>query len=87
MPILLYYRERSDYFSIRLNTQNVEESIATIKELWTKNYPDVLFHYFIDEVYNSQYQSDAQFGKIVAIFLLLPYSLPVLDYLDYHPIQ
>lgn len=72
MPILLYYRERSDYFSIRLNTQNVEESIATIKELWTKNYPDVLFHYFfIDEVYNSQYQSDAQFGKIVAIFSAL----------------
>ncbi len=72
IPMILLYEESVNYFSIRLNTENISESIATIKQAWDKIYPNTLFHYFfLDETYDQQYKADAQFGMVITTFSLL----------------
>jgi putative ABC transport system permease protein len=72
IPMILTYRETVGYFSIRLNTDEIQQSIASIKATWDKVYPNTLFHYFfINETYDQQYKADARFGKVVATFCLL----------------
>ena len=71
-PMIFYYDEFPNYFSIRLKTENINQSITSIKKTWAEVYPGTLFHYFfLDEKYDQQYQADTRFGKVIATFSTL----------------
>lgn len=69
IPMVFRYRESASYFSLRLKTQHMHETMAHVKTAWDEVFPDSMFHYFfIDEKYDQQYQADAQFGQVIATF-------------------
>ena len=69
IPMLFRYEDNGGYFSIRLKTENMSETLAAVKTTWNEVFPNTLFHYFfLDEKYDQQYRSDTQFGKVVATF-------------------
>jgi len=60
------------YYSIRLSTKSLSESIARVEQAWNTVYPTTPFQYFFaDEQFNNQYQSDFQFGQVFGVFALL----------------
>jgi putative ABC transport system permease protein len=69
IPMLFKFEEAGTYFSIRLKTEKMNQTIASVKSVWNEVFPNTLFHYFfLDEKYNQQYRSDIRFGKVIATF-------------------
>jgi len=72
IPMLFYYRETGDFFSMRLDTRDVQQSIADVKDAWHKVFPDAPFNYFfLDEQFGRQFKADRQFGSIITAFSVL----------------
>jgi len=70
--IFRYDRAPGGYYSIKFNTKNVRESMIKFEEEWKTMFPGNPFiHFFLDDHYNQQYQSDQQFGKVFGIFSAL----------------
>lgn len=64
--------EYGAYFSIKINSSDIQQSIAHIKASYDLIYPGNPFDYFfLDEDFNRQYQSELQFGKLFTAFSLL----------------
>jgi putative ABC transport system permease protein len=58
------YPREFGYFAVRMKSQNMQQSIATLKAVWNKHYPvDNFVFTFADEQFNQQYQSESRFGK------------------------
>ena len=75
-PILFFfgYIWMSDigYYSIRINSADLKNTIARIEDVWKKIYPEDHFKYFfLDEEFNSQYRSVLAFGRVFTLFSLL----------------
>ncbi|MFI5162191.1 MAG: ABC transporter permease [Sphingobacteriales bacterium] len=59
-------------YSIKLQTKDLQGSIAAVKAAWVKYFPNDPFNYFfLDDEFNAQYQSDQRFGEMFTIFSLL----------------
>jgi putative ABC transport system permease protein len=72
IPMIFPYATGTDYFSLRLISTNINETIASVKAVYEEVLPNNPFSYFfLDEKFNQQYQADAQFGKVVATFSVL----------------
>lgn len=62
----------SNSLVVKLNTENLSESIANIEQLWNKVAPGQSFdYYFMDESFNNTYQAEQRLGKIFMIFSVL----------------
>jgi putative ABC transport system permease protein len=60
------------YYSLKVNSGNMQETVDRVKEAWSSVFPGNPFDYFfLDEHYNNQYQADQQFGRITALFSAL----------------
>jgi len=75
-PILFFfgYTWMSDigYYSIRINSADLKNTINRIEDVWEKIYPEDHFKYFfLDEEFNSQYRSVLAFGRVFTLFSLL----------------
>ena len=58
--------------SIKLNTQDLNETVDFIKEEFDKVYPSGTFDsFFLYEHFNQQYESDTRFGKIFGTFTII----------------
>jgi putative ABC transport system permease protein len=69
LPMTFHYRERADFFSLKLDGGDNEEVIASVKATWEKVFPGSVFsHFFLDDRYAQQYIADTRFGKITAAF-------------------
>jgi len=67
------------YFSLKLNTSSVHQSVAQIQDHWESFFPESSFDYFfLDEFFERQYQSDLQYGNTVATFSLLAIIIAIL---------
>jgi putative ABC transport system permease protein len=67
IPMAFYHADWASYYTVALQSSNMNEALARMKNVWNKVYPDQLFHYFfVDEQFNNQYQADRQFGNIIA---------------------
>ena len=67
-----YYTSTEKYLSIRLNTKNLSETLAGIKNIWEETAPGKPFEYsFLDEDYDKLYMNELQTGKLFTIFSLL----------------
>ncbi len=55
--------------SIKMDTKNVAQTLAQIKEKYQSFFPGNLFDYaFLDQQFNDQYKNDELFGKAFSIF-------------------
>ncbi|MBS1530142.1 MAG: ABC transporter permease [Bacteroidetes bacterium] len=55
--------------SVKMNTTNPTQTIASIKAVYEKFYPGNIFDFaFLDQRYNEQYKNDALFGEAFGIF-------------------
>lgn len=72
-PIIFYFsRTNWNYYSLKLNTDDLQGTIAKTEKEWKSRFPDVPFSYFfLDEFFNNQYQADLRFGYIFGFFTLL----------------
>ena len=69
LPMLFYYGEPADYFTLRVKTDDMKATVSSVASAWRKIYPDAVFeYYFLDEKYDQQYRADTQFGKVMAAF-------------------
>lgn len=60
------------YFSVKFNSSNTDRIIAGIKTTWNNYFPESSFDwFFLDDLYNRQYQQDLQFGHTFILFSLL----------------
>jgi putative ABC transport system permease protein len=67
IPMLFHYASRTNYFSIKLKSENIHETIAGIQATYNQVFPNAVFNYFfLDEKFNQQYKADAQFGQVIA---------------------
>jgi putative ABC transport system permease protein len=61
-----------DAYSIKISTGNLPVTLAGIEKTWNKYFPaDPFNYYFLDELFDSQYKSDKQFGKLFGLFSVL----------------
>jgi len=74
-PILYYYHGPSTnmkYISVRVNTQDLAETIATVEKTYLSTFDNNPFEYFfLNDHFNKQYNSDRQFGAVFSSFTLL----------------
>ncbi len=72
-PLCIYYEPESfDYMSLKLNTDNMSETIAFIGKTIKKFSPGHPFEYhFFDDVFNKIYQTEQKIGSIFSVFATL----------------
>jgi len=62
----------SEYYVIKVNTQDLEETVAYIEDNWEATFPGNPFSYFfLDDYFNRQYQSEQRFSQLISVFALL----------------
>ncbi|MEO0330767.1 MAG: ABC transporter permease, partial [Bacteroidota bacterium] len=60
------------YFSLKVETARLSETIATANQVWDNYFPGNPFNYFfLDDHFNKQYQADLRFGQTFSFFALL----------------
>ena len=60
------------YFSVRINTQNLQETLSRLQATWTRHYPKDNFDFVLaNEQFNRQYESDSRFSKLYVWLTLL----------------
>ena len=75
-PILFFYGYNwmSDigYYSIKLNSTHLKQTISQIEKIWKQTYPEDHFQYFfLDDEFNAQYKTDQAFGRVFTLFTFL----------------
>jgi putative ABC transport system permease protein len=75
-PIIFFYgfKWMSDigYYSIKVKSANLTQTIAQIEKIWKQTYPEDHFQYFfLDNDFNLQYKADQAFGLIFTLFTSL----------------
>lgn len=67
--IFRYGKAPGGFYSVKVGTANVQQSIERIESAWKDFYPGSPFSYFfLDDHYNEQYKADQQFGKAFGVF-------------------
>jgi putative ABC transport system permease protein len=68
---LVYFAPRfnPEYFTVRLNTQNLPETIDFLKKKWATFFPNnPMDYYFLEDDFNSFYRSEEKFATLIFIF-------------------
>lgn len=69
-PIIYAYRPATKrFYSLKVDTQNLGQTMAEIEADWNKLFPGNPFEaFFLDESFNEQYKADQQFGYLIGFF-------------------
>ena len=69
-PMLILLRpDNRDYYSIKVNSADLHQTVASIKHDWNRYFPDDPFNYsFLDDSFNEQYKADTRFGEVFGLF-------------------
>ena len=72
-PILFYCTlYGGEFYSIKVNSNNIENTVTHVEQSWKKAFPGNPFSYFfLDDYFNRQYENENKFGKLFASFSLL----------------
>ncbi len=72
-PVVFFYRPNaSGFYSLKIQSQDYGRVLAAIDDRWNEIYPDnPLEHFFLDEHFALQYQSDQRFNLVFAAFAML----------------
>jgi len=61
-----------EFYSIRISTNNLPETVDHVRESWTKAFPGNPFEYFfLDDYFNMQYTNEKKFGALFTVFAAL----------------
>ncbi|HLX92934.1 MAG TPA: FtsX-like permease family protein [Puia sp.] len=70
--IILLMENPRDYYSIKLGSNNINESLAFVQKTWKKYFAsDPFTYFFLDDEFNKQYKSDEMFGSTFTLFSVL----------------
>ena len=59
-------------YALKMETGNMQKNVATVQSIWSKYFPaDPFNYYFLDNLYDKQYKSNEQFGKVFGLFAFL----------------
>ncbi|OJJ21422.1 hypothetical protein BKI52_12795 [marine bacterium AO1-C] len=70
-PMIMFYdpEEFTSYYSIKLNTDQIQTSLTSIKASYLDLFPKNIFQYhFMDVAYEAQYKADQRFGEMFTLF-------------------
>ena len=71
-----------EYYSLRINTQDLSKTIDRVKASWEKAFPGNPFDYFfLDDYFNEQYKNDRRFGTLFITFASLALTIGCLGLL------
>lgn len=72
-PTIFYPTEYGgEYYLARVSTNNVNQTISGIEKAWETHFPGNPFNYFfLDDLFDQQYQADQRFGQIFGLFAIL----------------
>ena len=71
-PFAISLRGGYDYLTLKIDTQNINESLSFIEEKYKELFPNSIFEYtFLDEDFNRLYQREEQTATIFSIFTFL----------------
>jgi len=70
--IFRFFRNASNYYSVKVNPDNIQAALSYVEEQWRTFFPLNPFEYFfLDDYYNEQYQNETRFGRVFSLFALL----------------
>ncbi len=59
-----YYPREFGYFAIRVNTKNIQQTVAQLQNIWDQHYTkDKLDFVYADQQFNGQYESESRYSK------------------------
>jgi putative ABC transport system permease protein len=68
-PLVIFHSPQGYWISVKLEEDNMQESITRIKQLWDELAPGEPFEYsFMDERYGAMLRSEQRMGRLFAIF-------------------
>jgi len=72
-PIIMLLRpDIRGYYSAKIQTADVQGTIAALQKVWEKHFPaDPFSFFFLDELFDRQYRADMVFGKVFGAFAFL----------------
>ena len=69
---LPYGRDVRGMIAVKMNIKDVKETVDQVKQKYDKFFPgNPIDHFFLDDYYDQQYQSDLQFGRVFSLFSAL----------------
>ena len=70
--IFRFFRNASNFYSIKVNPANTQEVLSQVEEHWRTFFPQNPFEYFfLEDYYNEQYLNETRFGRVFSLFALL----------------
>ncbi|HYF33523.1 MAG TPA: ABC transporter permease [Chitinophagaceae bacterium] len=70
--IFLCLPQMRSFYSLKIETGDVQETIAGVQSIWNKHFPsDPLNYFFLDESFDGQYKANQLFGKVFGTFAIL----------------
>lgn len=70
--VILNLPDFNAFYSIKVDGHNMQQTLATLKTVWSTYFPkDPFDYFFLDQSYARQYEADQQFGKIFGTFAFL----------------
>ena len=61
-----------EYYSLRINTNNLSQTLKHVQQSWATAFPGNPFEYFfLDEYFNRQYESEKRFERLFIVFAVL----------------
>ncbi len=76
-PIIFILKpEAHNFYSIKFNSSNIRQIIASVEKVWSSHFPSDPFNFFfLNESFDRQYRADVQFGKIFGVFSFLAIAI------------
>ena len=78
-PIIFYLRDPKmlySYYSVKVNTSDLEKTMAGIEGFWKEVFPGNPFQYFfLDDFFNRQYKNDRDFRLMFTSFAALAFVI------------
>lgn len=70
--VIVYHGVANSFYSLKVKTSQLPQTISFVQDHFQRFFAGNAFDYFfLDEVFNAQYQSDQRLSKILAIFSLV----------------
>jgi putative ABC transport system permease protein len=74
--------QNGEYYSLRIHSNNINETIAQVEKAYMRAFPGNPFEYFfLDDYFNAQYKNERQFGMLFTTFAALALAIGCLGLL------
>jgi putative ABC transport system permease protein len=70
--IFTFSSYQGEYYSVRINTNNLSGTLKHVEHSWTTAFPGNPFEFFfLDDYFNKQYENEKRFEKLFIVFAIL----------------